>query len=67
MFVCCECSVLSVRGLCDEPITRPAETYRMCDREASIMRPRPTGGGGGCTIERNLSLFDPVICTISNQ
>ena len=30
IFVCCECRVLSVRGLCDELITRPEESYRMC-------------------------------------
>jgi hypothetical protein len=27
--VCCECSVLSGRGLCDELITHPEESYRM--------------------------------------
>jgi hypothetical protein len=30
IFVCCECSVLSGRGLCDELITRPEEFYRLC-------------------------------------
>ena len=30
MFVCCECHVLSGRGLCDELITRPEESYRLC-------------------------------------
>ena len=30
LFVCCECRVLSGRGLCDELITRPAESYRLC-------------------------------------
>jgi len=29
MFVCCECCVLSVRGICDELITRPEESYRL--------------------------------------
>ena len=38
MFVCCECYVLSGRGLCDELITRPEKSYRMwcvvvCDQE----------------------------------
>jgi len=59
MDVCCECCVLSGRGLCDELITRPEESYRLwcvvlCDLETSRMRkPRPplgrsaTGGGGG--------------------
>ena len=50
MFVCCECCVLSGRGLCDELITRPKESYRLwcvvvCDVETSCMRrPWPTGG-----------------------
>ena len=30
MFVCCECCVLSGRGLCNELITRPEESYRLC-------------------------------------
>ena len=30
MFVCCECRVLSGRGLCGELITRPEESYRLC-------------------------------------
>jgi len=29
MDVCCECCVLSGRGLCDELITRPEESYRL--------------------------------------
>jgi hypothetical protein len=38
MFVCCECCVLSGRGLCDELITRPEKSYRLwcvvvCDLE----------------------------------
>jgi len=42
--------VLSGRGLCDELITRPKESYRLwcvvCDLEKQtswIRRPRPTG------------------------
>ena len=30
IFVCCECRVLSGRGLCDELITRPEELCRLC-------------------------------------
>ena len=30
IFVCCECRVLSGRGLCDELITRPEASYRLC-------------------------------------
>ena len=29
MTVCCGCCVLSGRGLCDEPTTRPEESYRL--------------------------------------
>ena len=48
MSVCCECCVLSGRGLCDGPITRPEKSYPCgayeCDLEISKMRgPRPTG------------------------
>jgi len=58
MTVCCECCVLSGRGLCDGLVTRPEESYRLwcvvvCDLETSRMRrPWPafgrsaTGGGG---------------------
>jgi len=43
IFVCCECCVLSGRGLCDELITRPEESYRLwrvvvCDQETSKTR-----------------------------
>ena len=43
MSVCCKCCVLSGRGLCDGPITRPEESYRLwcvvvCDLEISWMR-----------------------------
>jgi len=50
MSVCCEYCVLSGRGLCDELITRPEESYRLlcavvCDLETSRMRmPWPTVG-----------------------
>ena len=49
MDVCCECSVLLGRGLWDELITHPEESYRLwcvvvCDLETSWMRrPWPTG------------------------
>ena len=40
IFVCCECRVLSGRGLYDQLITRPEESYRLscvvvCDLETS--------------------------------
>jgi len=45
MIVCCECFVLSGRGLCDELITRPEESYRLwcvvlCDLE-NLMNEEP--------------------------
>jgi hypothetical protein len=53
MSVCCECCVLSGRGLCDKLITCPEESCRlwcviMCDLETSWMR-RPWPTGGCCT------------------
>jgi hypothetical protein len=43
MSVCCECCVLSGRGLCDALIARPEESYQLwcvvvCDLETSRMR-----------------------------
>jgi hypothetical protein len=43
MFVCCECFVLSGRGLCEGLITRAVESYRLwrvvvCDQETSKTR-----------------------------
>jgi len=40
MFVCCECCVLTGRGLCDELITRPEESFQLwcvdvCDIETT--------------------------------
>jgi len=36
MDFCCECCVLSGRGLCDGPITRPEESY-VCLSVASVV------------------------------
>ena len=50
IFVCCECCVLSGRGLCDGFVTRPEESYRLwrvvvCDLETSkIRRLKPATG-----------------------
>ena len=49
MFVCFECCVLSGRGLCDELITRPEESYRLwcvvvCNFETSWMRSQNKAG-----------------------
>jgi hypothetical protein len=50
MFVCCECCMLSGRGLCDGLITRPEESYRLwrvvvCDQETSKTRRLKPGTG----------------------
>jgi len=61
MDVCCECCVLSVRGPCDELITRPKEIYRLwcvvCDLEtAKILvneeEAKAHWGGGASRQER---------------
>ena len=66
MCVCCECCVLSGRGLCDELITRPEESYRLCrivvcDREVSTMRrPWPTEGGGRVAPKTNKQIYNEI-------
>jgi len=63
MSVCCECCVLSSRGLCDELITRPEESYQLwcvvrCDLETSWMRmPWPTGGCCAKQVTNNVWLL----------
>jgi hypothetical protein len=61
MFICCECCVLSGRGLCDELITRPVESYRMwcvvvCDLATPQRRPSPTQG---CRANYDDDVFNP--------
>jgi hypothetical protein len=47
MYVSCDCCVLSGRGLCDELVPRPEESYRLwcfsnvCDHETSTKRGGP--------------------------
>jgi len=62
MFVCCECCVLSGRGLCDELITRPEKSYRLwcvvvCDLETSRMR-RPWPALGRSATEKKSILVE---------
>jgi len=61
MFVCCECCVLSGRGVCDELITRPEESYRLwcvlvCDLETSRMRRPCPAMGRSATAKKRLPL-----------
>jgi hypothetical protein len=69
MFVCCECCVLSGRGLCDELIPRPEESYRLwcvvvCDLETSRIR-RSWPALGRSATEKKLyyiiSIYTPII------
>ena len=67
MFFCCECCVLSGRGLCDELITRrPEEPYRLwcvvvCDLEISRMRrPWPALGRSATGKKSNYILHDGI-------
>jgi hypothetical protein len=45
MFVCCECCVLSGRGLCDELISRPRGVWSktLCDEVAKKKTDRVAG------------------------
>jgi len=61
MLLCCECCVLSGRGICDELITRPEESYRLwcvvvCDQETSRMRNPWPALGRSATGKKNSRL-----------
>ena len=67
MDVCCECYVFSGRGLCDELISRPEESYRLwcvvvCDLETSWMR-SPWLTGGCCSKNKQTT---KIICFYYN-
>ena len=62
MFVCYECCVLLGRGLCDQLITRPEESYRLwcvfvCDLETSRMRRPWAALGRRATGEENKYIY----------
>jgi len=62
MFVCCECCVLSGRGLCDGLITRLEESYQLlcvveCVLETSRMRRPWPAVGRSATKKITGSLF----------
>jgi len=61
--------VLSVRGLCDELITRPEESYRLwcvvvCDLETSRMR-RPALGRSATAKKKKSKYVDLGGCAVS--
>ena len=70
MSVCCECCVLSGRGLCDELITRPDKSYRLwcvvvCDHEKQkktlCMRRPKTHYGVIAPIENKSSVSQNIV------
>ena len=71
MSVCCEWCVLSGRGLCDELITRPEESYRLwcvvCDLENTSLVNEQEGQGplrGYCAKrEKKKTLGDMILST----
>jgi hypothetical protein len=75
MSVCCKCCVLSGRGLCDELITRPEESYWLwyivvCDLENSWMRrPWPTVGCRARTNKQTVKLNNTpnILCDYKNK
>ena len=67
MSVCCDCCVLSGRGLCDGLITRPEESYRLwcvvvCDLETSRMRRPWPALGRSATWNNNNNNYNICIC-----
>jgi len=59
--VCCECCVLSGRGLCDGLIIRSEESYRLwravvCDHETSQAKRLKPASDGGCSARRKKKL-----------
>ena len=61
--VCCECCVLSGRGLCDELITRPEESYWLwcvvvCGLENSRMRRPWPALGRSATAKKKLLIIE---------
>jgi len=65
MFVCCEYCVLSGRDLCDELITRPEESYRLCcvvvcDLETPRMR-RPWHALGRSATEKKSHSINTIL------
>jgi hypothetical protein len=72
IFVCCDCCVLSVRGLCDELITRSKESYRLwrvvvCDLEISKMSRPWTALGRSVTKKREKERFCNMLIMIKSN
>ena len=61
MYVCCECCVLSGRGLCDGLIARPEESYRLwCVVVCDLEKPEEWGCHSprlGCKRHKNIYIY----------
>ena len=52
IFFCCECLVLSGKSVCDELITRPEESYRLCCVVVCDLETSRMGAPYKCDISR---------------
>ena len=64
MSVCCECCMLSGRGLCDELITRPEESYRLWCVVVFDLEPRERGGHGPLRAAAPKKMYIVLFCFI---
>ena len=68
MFVCCECCVLSGRGLCDELITRPEESYRLwCAVVCDLENLKNEEAMGPCGSQRHRKKMDDILLHFVEQ
>ena len=71
MFVCCKSCVLSGRGLCDELITRPEESYRLwCVVDLSrnhVNEEALPHWGGGCRAKNKQSIWTVWFAVQANE
>jgi hypothetical protein len=69
MSVSCDCCVLSGRGLCDELVLRPEESYRLWCLKCVIAKPRKMRRPGpprGCrAIEKYYARQVIILCLLS--
>jgi len=71
MSVCCECCVLSGRGLCDELITHPEESYQLwcvvvCDIEKLVNEEAIAHVGPQCHKKKSICR-NPVVMLIYGE
>jgi len=64
MSVCCDCCVLSGRGLCDGLITRPEESYECLSVVSVVYCQVEVSATGWSLVQRNLTDCGPSLCVI---